>query len=252
MPDAVLADDEPLMRDQLRLTLRALWPELAIVGEAGNGAQAVELVATLKPAVAFLDIEMPGLNGLQVAAQVKDMTHIVFVTAFERYAVDAFEQGAIDYVLKPASAARITETITRLKRRVDEPLASTAELHASLLRLSAALGRPPETVRLKWIHATVAADVRLIPVDEVLYFQSDHKYTRVVTPGGEALIRKTVRDLIEELDPDEFWQVHRATLVNSRAISHVTREDGRLFVVLKQGRERLEISRTFSQRFRSM
>lgn len=248
---AVIADDEPLLRAQLRDTLAQLWPELAIVGEAGHGEQAVDLIAQHRPAVAFLDIEMPGMNGLQAAAQVKGMVHIVFVTAYDQYAVDAFERGAIDYVLKPASGARLAETVARLKQRVALPAPDPAQLAAALAQVAAALGKS-NVNRLKWIQASVGAQVRLIRVEDVLFFQSDLKYTRVVTAEGESLIRRSLRELTDELDPDTFWQIHRGTVVNTRAIAHVLREDERLAVVLKGHPQRLEVSRSYAHLFRGM
>ncbi|MFN9101409.1 MAG: LytR/AlgR family response regulator transcription factor, partial [Betaproteobacteria bacterium] len=187
---AVIADDEPLLRAQLRATLATLWPGLQIVGEASHGEEAVAMVARHRPSFVFLDIEMPGMNGLQAAAQVKGLTHVVFVTAFDQYAVAAFDRGAIDYVLKPASEARLAETVARLRERL--PAAQGAEqLGAALAQVAAALGKPMPS-RLRWIQASIGSQIRLIPVDDVLFFQSDAKYTRVVTREGESLIRKAL------------------------------------------------------------
>jgi DNA-binding LytR/AlgR family response regulator len=251
LPAAVVADDEPLLRAQLVDSLAVLWPELRIVGEAAHGEEAVRKVASEQPDIAFLDIEMPGLNGLQAAAQIKGLAHVVFITAYNQYAVEAFERGAIDYVLKPASEARLRETIERLKSRIGQPPPGDAAMQAVLARLAAVLGRP-ESVRLRWIQASIGAQIRLIPVEDVLFFQSDLKYTRVVTREGESLIRKPLKELLDELDPEQFWQVHRSTIVNSGAIAHVVREDDRLTIALKQGAERLEVSRTFAHLFKSM
>lgn len=250
-PSAVIADDEPLLRAQLVDSLAVLWPELRIVGEAAHGAEAVDKVAHERPDIVFLDIEMPGLNGLQAASQIKGMAHVVFITAYQQYAVEAFEHGAIDYVLKPASEARLRETIARLRGRIGQPPPSEAAMKTMLAQLAVALGKPDAT-RLRWIQASVGAQIRLVPVDDVLFFQSDLKYTRVVTRDGESLIRKPLKELIDELDPAQFWQVHRATLVNSAAIAHVVREDDRLSIVLKQGAERIEVSRSFQHLFKSM
>lgn len=248
-PTAVIAEDEPLLRAQLRATLGTLWPELAIVGEAAHGEEAVALVARHRPRFAFLDIEMPGMNGLQVADQIKGVTHVVFITAFNQYAVEAFDRGAIDYVLKPASEARLAETVTRLRERV--PAQSAERLSAALAQVAAALGKSISP-RLRWIQASVGSQIRLIPVDDVLFFQSDAKYTRVVTRDGESLIRKALKELIDEVDPHQFWQIHRGTVVNSRAIAHVLREDDRLLVVVRDHAERLEVSRSYTHLFRSM
>ena len=248
-PTAVIAEDEPLLRAQLRTTLATLWPELVIVGEATHGEEAVALVARHRPRFAFLDIEMPGMNGLQVADQIKGIAHVVFITAFNQYAVEAFERGAIDYVLKPASEARLAETVTRLRERV--PAQSAEQLGAALAQVAAALGKSI-TPRLRWIQASVGTQIRLISIDDVLFFQSDAKYTRVVTRDGESLIRKALRELIDEIDPQQFWQIHRGTVVNSRAIAHVLREDDRLLVVVRDHEERLEVSRSYTHLFRSM
>lgn len=253
-PTAVIADDEPLLRAQLRATLGALWPQLTILGEAGHGEEAVAMVAQHRPRFVFLDIEMPGMNGLQAAAQIKGLAHLVFITAYNEYAVDAFERGAIDYVLKPASEARLAETVARLRERVSQPAPRApdpAQLTAALAQVAAALGKTVPR-RLRWIQASVGSQIRLVPVDEVLFFQSDAKYTRVVTRDGESLIRKTLKELIDEVDPEQFWQIHRGTVVNSRLISHAVREDERLLVVLKECPERLEVSRGYTHLFRGM
>lgn len=250
-PTAIIADDEPLLRAQLAETLAALWPELAIVGMAAHGEEAVQFVARHRPDIVFLDIEMPGMNGLQAAAQIKGLAHVVFVTAYHQYAVEAFERGAIDYVLKPATDARLRETVERLKSRVATAAPSSEDMARVIAQVAAALGKP-NPVRLKWIQASVGSQIRLIPVADVLYFQSDLKYTRVVTREAESLIRKPLKELLDELDPEVFWQVHRATIVNSSAIAHVVREDDKLSLALKQRPDRLEVSRSFAHLFRSM
>jgi DNA-binding LytR/AlgR family response regulator len=250
-PTAVIADDEPLLRAQLRATLGTLWPQLVIVGEASHGEEAVALVAEHQPQFVFLDIEMPGMNGLQAAAQIKGLAHLVFITAYNEYAVDAFERGAIDYVLKPASEARLAETVERLRARVSQAAPDPERLTTALAQVAAALGKTVPQ-RLRWIQASVGSQIRLVPVDDVLFFQSDAKYTRVVTRDGESLIRKTLKELIDEVDPEQFWQIHRGTVVNSRVISHAVREDDRLLVVLKDCPERLEVSRSYAHLFRSM
>ncbi|HTT09580.1 MAG TPA: LytTR family DNA-binding domain-containing protein [Burkholderiaceae bacterium] len=250
-PTAVVADDEPLLRAQLVDSLAALWPELRVVGEAGHGEEAVRKVASERPDIAFLDIEMPGLNGLQAATQIKGLAHVVFITAYHQYAVQAFERGAIDYVLKPASELRLRETVERLKARIGRPPPDDESMRAVLERVASALGKGDPT-RLRWIQASVGAQIRLIPIEDVLFFQSDLKYTRVVTREGESLIRKPLKELLAELDAAQFWQIHRGTIVNSAAIGHVLREDDRLTVVLKHAAERLEVSRTFTHLFKSM
>jgi DNA-binding LytR/AlgR family response regulator len=240
-----------MLRAQLADSLGVLWPELHIVGEATHGEEAVRKVASERPDITFLDIEMPGLNGLEAAAQIKGIAHIVFITAYHQYAVEAFERGALDYVLKPASEARLRQTVERLKQRIGQPLPGDAAMQAVLTRLATVLGKRDPT-GLRWIQASVGSQIRLIPVEDVLFFQSDLKYTRVVTRDGESLIRKPLKELLDELDAAQFWQVHRATIVNSAAIAHVVREDDRLAIVLKQGNARLEVSRSFAHLFKSM
>ena len=246
MTRAIVADDEPLLRAGLAHALADAWPELAIVAEAGNGAEAVHLVREHRPEVAFLDIEMPLLNGLEAAREIGPQAHVVFVTAYDRYAIEAFERGAVDYVLKPASAERLAETVRRLKSRVASPPAAMDALLEELARRVAA----PE--RLQWLQASLGNTLKLINVDEVQYFQSDTKYTRIVTPEGEALVKKTLRELVGELDPRHFWQVHRGTIVNIRAIASVTFDDaGRREIALRGRPEKLEVSRTFAHLFKA-
>ena len=231
---AVIADDEPLMREQLRARLAEAWPELEIVAEVRDGVEAVERVAAERPDVAFLDIRMPGMTGIEAAREIATLGHIpeiVFVTAYDQYALDAFEQGALDYVLKPAERERLALTVQRVRRRLDERSTSPAALQATLARLAEKL--EPRS-RLRWIQASVGAQIQMIPVDEVLFFIADEKYTRVQTAQQEALIRKPIKELIAELDPAQFWQIHRSTLVNTRAIAGVTRDErGRQLVSIK-------------------
>jgi DNA-binding LytR/AlgR family response regulator len=249
---ALIADDEPLLRAQLSESLSQLWPELRIVAQAAHGEEAVRLFAERQPQIAFLDIEMPGMDGLQAAAQIKGLAHVVFITAYHQYAVDAFDRGAIDYVLKPATEKRLADTVARLKARVLQPVPSGEALDSVLAQVSAALGRNGASARLRWIQASVGNQIRLIPVHDVLFFQSDLKYTRVVTAAGESLIRRPLKELLDELDSERFWQIHRSTVVNSAAIAHVLREDERMLLVLKEHPERLEVSRSFTHLFRSM
>jgi DNA-binding LytR/AlgR family response regulator len=258
MHTALIADDEPLLRAQLRARLAELWPELEIVYEAENGKQVAEYFETTEqlPAVCFLDIHMPGLNGLEAARHIGKRAHIVFVTAFDQYAVEAFERGAIDYVLKPFDEARLKETVARLKERSKdggtEPAGyANPALEEILGRLSERLASEPR--HLQWIKASVGSTVRLIPVDDILYFQSDEKYTRVVLDDGEVLIRKPIKELLEELDPVKFWQIHRATIVNTRAIAGVVRGLRDQADLKVKGRpEQLTVSRAFTHLFRQM
>ena len=254
MTHAVIADDERLMREQLRSRLQELWPELEIVGEAKNGAEAVEMVSTQRPQVVFLDIRMPAKTGIEAAREIAALPgrvpEIVFVTAYDEYAIDAFKQGVIDYVLKPAERERLAVTVERLKQRLAAPSDSAAALQQALARLAEKL--EPQA-RLQWIQASIGAEIRMIPVDEVLFFVSDEKYTRVQTASQEALIRKPIKELIAELDPAQFWQIHRSTLINTQAIAGVSRDErGRQLVAIKGRPEKLEVSRSYAHLFKGM
>jgi DNA-binding LytR/AlgR family response regulator len=248
---AIIAEDEATLRGQLVEQLGQLWPELNIVGEAADGVQALRLLDEQRPEVMFLDIQMPGATGLEVARQASGRCHVVFVTAYDQHAVAAFDQGAVDYVLKPVSAARLFTAVSRLKQRLGTP---PARLDATLNGLQGA-GAPPAPARqyLRWINASVGQNLKLITVDEISYFQADNKYTRVVTAEGEALIRKPLKELVEELDPNQFWQIHRSTLVNASSIAGVTRDfRGRMLVKLKSRPETLLVSDSYTHRFRQM
>ena len=254
MPTAIIADDERLMRDQLRLRLNQVWPELEIVGEAKNGEEAVELVSQLKPDLTFLDIRMPGITGMEAARQIGGQSNIVFVTAYDQYAVEAFERGAVDYVLKPPEQERLQVTVDRLKERLGMP--KTAVVSDSVTQMLSQLAEKmaaPKPTYLQWIQASIGQDLRMIPVEDILFFRSEEKYTCVQTERFEALIRKPVRDLAEELDPSLFWQIHRATLVNVNAIEGVTRDiRGRHLVLIKGKPDKLEVSRSFLHLFKQM
>ncbi len=266
-PRAVLADDERLMREQLRARLSEVWPELQLVAEAKNGAEAVALVAEHRPDIVFLDIRMPGLTGVEAAKQIAQMEigadellpEIVFITAYDQYAVEAFEQGVADYVLKPAERERLAVTVSRLKRRLERRAAGDPEAGAGaplqqlLHKLAAQLNPGAAPQYLKWIQAGVGQAIQMIPVDDVLFFISDEKYTRVQTATLEALIRKPIKELIDELDPAQFWQIHRSTLVNVKAIANVTRDfRGRQIVAVKGHPEKLEVSRSYLGLFKGM
>ena len=253
MPTAILADDERLMRDQLRLRLNQVWPELEIVGEAKNGEEAIELVQSHRPDFTFLDIRMPGKNGLDAAQAIGAASHIVFITAYDQYAVEAFERGAVDYLLKPAEPERLQLTVERLKSRLSAPAANPAALGDVLTQLAKQMGLAVKPAWLQWIQASIGQELRLIPVEDILFFQSDEKYTRVQTARYEALIRKPVRDLANELDPELFWQIHRSTLVNVHAIDGVARDmRGRHLVLIKGQPDKLEVSRSFVHLFKQM
>ncbi|HKW80611.1 MAG TPA: LytTR family DNA-binding domain-containing protein [Casimicrobiaceae bacterium] len=243
---ALIAEDEPMLRAQLRTRLVEAWPELAIVGEAENGGEALALAAQLEPEVAFLDIRMPVRDGLDVAAAIGDACHVVFVTAYDDYAIEAFERGAIDYVLKPVTAERVVKVVDRLKQRLAGP---PADLSQILQQLASRGASGP----LRWIKASLGPTIKLIPVDDICYFRAEDKYTRVVTASGDALIRKTIKELFDELDPESFWQVHRGTIVNLRAIARVERDHrDQPLIVLKDRKEPLTVSRTFAHLFKAM
>jgi DNA-binding LytR/AlgR family response regulator len=271
MPRAVIADDERLMRDQLRTRLHQVWPELEVVAEAKNGLEAVQAVREHQPDVIFLDIRMPGLTGVEAAKEIAQLElsddallpEMVFITAYDQYAIDAFEQGVVDYVLKPAEPERLRLTAERLKTRLmqrapefnghekDSSL-TTHSVQQLLHVLSAQVsGRP--TQYLSWLQASVGQTLQMVPVEDVLYCVSDEKYTRVQTAKQEFLIRKPIKELVEALDPAIFWQIHRSTLVNVRAIAGVLRDErGRQEVLVKGRSEKLQVSRSAAQLFRSM
>jgi DNA-binding LytR/AlgR family response regulator len=247
-PKAVLAEDEPLLREQLRELLAAAWPELEIVAIAEDGKQAIRALAEHKPDVLFLDIQMPEASGLEVARLASGRSHVVFVTAYDQYAVAAFEQGAIDYVMKPLSGTRIAAAVQRVKERL-----KTAP--ANLDGLLGDLSSPPRRTGqfLRWINASKGEDVQLITIEEVRYFQSDTKYTRVVAAKREGLIRKSIKELLEELDPTTFWQMHRATIVNLNAVESVGRDlNGHVVLRLKDRTEVLQVSQPYAHLFRQM
>ncbi len=249
-PRALIADDERLMREQLRGRLALAWPELQVVAEARNGAEALTLFEQQRPQLAFLDIRMPAPNGLEVAAKIADRCHVIFVTAYEAHAVEAFERGAADYLLKPVDPDRLALTIVRLKQRMQAP--PDLDRLASILSTIQIEGGQA-TNRMRWIQATIGNQLRIIAIDEVLFFQATDKYTRVVTRGAEALIRKPLKELLDELDPDQFWQIHRSTIVNVRAVANVSRDiQGRLNVSIKDVPERLEVSRAYAHLFKSL
>ncbi|HEY1396380.1 LytTR family DNA-binding domain-containing protein [Roseateles sp.] len=249
-PTAVVAEDEATLRHELVERLSQLWPELDILGEAADGVQALRLLHEVKPDVLFLDIEMPGATGLDVARQVQGRSHVVFVTAYDQYAVAAFDEGAVDYLLKPLEPARLFTAIQRIKQRLAGP---PADLSAVLSQLGAQAGATTKRQYLRWINASIGQTLKLITVDEVLYFQSDTKYTRVATRQGEALIRKPLKELVEELDPQQFWQIHRSTLVNAAAVAGVSRDfRGRMQVKLKESEDALIVAESYTHLFRQM
>lgn len=253
MTTAIIADDEPLLREHLREKLIALWPELNIIAEAGNGIDAAELIAMRSPDIAFLDIKMPGQTGIEVAQGIETKTRVVFVTAFDQYAVDAFENEAVDYVLKPVADVRLAQTVARLKKALAEstPAPDIAQLLNLLSR--AQLGDAAIANKLRWIRASRGDTTYQIAVDEVMFFHSDDKYTVVQTANGEHLISKTLSELISALDAEQFWQIHRGTVVNLRFVTSTRREsDGRVSVNLKGHSKPLPVSRAYHHLFRHM
>ncbi len=245
---AVIAEDEPVLREELRRALADLWPELVVCAEAPDGVEALKAVEAHAPDILFLDIEMPAMSGLEVARFVGGKCHVVFVTAYDKYAVAAFEQGAIDYVMKPFSPARIATALARVKERA-------AGVPANLDGLLKALAEAGKGTRehLRWITASVGSEIRLITVEEICYFQADNKVTLVITADAESAIRRTIRELNAELDPEVFWQIHRSTLVNINAVSGVHRDlGGQLRVRLKNRPETLLVSSTYVSLFKQM
>lgn len=255
MPKAVIAEDEKLLRDELALLLAKAWPDLAIVAQCDDGASALEAIAAEKPDVAFLDIRMPGLTGMEVAAAAAEAspgTQVVFVTAYDQYAIDAFNRGAVDYLLKPIVAERLAATIERLKSRA-APAADGRALAAMLEDLRARLTPSTGKAPLAWLTASIGKETRLIMVDDVAYFKAEDKYTVVATPNGDALIRKPIRELLDQLDQNLFKQIHRSTIVNLKAIAGVTRDEaGRGTIRLRNRQETLAVSLTFMPLFRNM
>jgi DNA-binding LytR/AlgR family response regulator len=255
-PTALIADDEPLLRERLCTLLARCWPELVVVAQARNGREAVELFDQHAPQVVFLDVHMPGLNGIEAARSVARRAQVVFVTAFEQYAVQAFEQGAIDYLVKPFDEERLADTVQRLRQQLAQPTpAALPGLEAVLDGLSAELKRRAgaPASNLQWIKASVGQSVRLIPVEQIAYLRADEKYTLVVWEGGEALIRKTIRELADELDPSRFVQTHRSVIVNLHEVVQVTRGANETAEVqLKGRREMLPVSRSYLHLFRQM
>ena len=251
-PTAVVADDERLMREQIVGRLKEAWPELLIVGEAANGREAVALVQSLEPDIVFLDISMPEMNGIEAARALGGGAHVVFVTAYDEYAVSAFEQGAVDYLLKPADPERVALTCQRLRERLQH---KPDPMHDLLEQLSQRLGTGAVKRReyLRWVQASVGVNIRMIPTSDILFFRAEDKYTRVQTAGFEALIRKPIKELIDELDPDEFWQIHRSTVVRVDTVKEVSRNfRGHQVVHIKGREEKLEVSRSFNHLFKQM
>jgi DNA-binding LytR/AlgR family response regulator len=250
MPTAIVAEDEPILRAQLEGKLKKLWPELEIIASVGDGAAALEALEERAPDFMFLDIQMPEMTGVEVARHVGTRAHVVFVTAYDQYAIQAFETGAVDYILKPATDERLAVTLERLKARLAAPT-PPPDMNAVLAELTRHMSAGRQ--KLQWIKASIGQTLRMIPVADVLFFQSDEKYTRVVLADGEALIKTPIRELIDGLDPEVFWQIHRSTLVNVNAIAGVTRDfRGQAHVKVKGKDEALVVSRIYSHLFKQM
>jgi DNA-binding LytR/AlgR family response regulator len=263
-PSAVIAEDEPLLAQALQAELALAWPELKVAASVGDGAAAVRAALQHCPDVLFFDIRMPGLGGLEAAAELADawpqdtpFPALVFVTAYDQYAVQAFEAQAIDYVLKPVQAARLQKTVAKLRDALARRGAGNTGLDAALGQLRSLLGSAggPATPQplLKVIQAGVGTSIRMVPVDEVLYFEAADKYVRVVCAGSESLIRTPLKELLPQLDAQLFWQVHRGTVVRATAIESVQRDEaGKLHLALHGRRDRLPVSRLYAHRFRAM
>ena len=258
-PTLLIADDEPLLRARLRRQLAAAWPESEVVAEARNGREAVEMFDEHRPDVCFLDVHMPGLSGVDAAKHIGRRAHVVFVTAYDDYAVQAFAHGALDYLLKPVEEERLADTVSRLKERLQtsRPAADTELLLHELAAQLAGLQGGRKVEPLRWIRAQAGKTLRLIAVDDVDYLRSDSKYTIVAWRDGakpaEAVVRTPIKDLAEQLDPEQFVQVHRSVVVNLRAISHVHRHDNETAEIHLRGRaDVLPVSRNFLHIFRQM
>jgi DNA-binding LytR/AlgR family response regulator len=256
-PTALIADDEPLLRGTLTRLLSTAWPELEIVAEARNGREALEQFESKSPDVCFLDIHMPGINGVDAARAIGRRAHIVFVTAYDQYAVQAFEHGALDYLVKPVEPARLDDTVARLKERLASPGPSN-DMEALIEQLAQRLSKDKSPAPLRWIHASIGQEVRLISVDDIDFLRSDEKYTLVAWRGEggracEALIRTPLRELVDQLDPEHFLQVHRSVVVSRSSISHVTRGENETASIHLKGRgEILPVSRSYLHLFRQM
>ena len=250
---AIIADDEAPLRSYLKSLLIEAWPELIICGEAGNGREALELIEKSRPHVAFLDIRMPGLSGMEVAKRIAGSCWCVFITAYDQYAIEAFEHEAIDYILKPVTRDRLDQTVKRLKKQTAASASPPEDFSEIVKRLMEALqgGKGPEY--LQWVRVQKGDGVQLIAVDEVSYFKASDKYTMVITKEGESLIRKPIKKLAMELDPSSFWRIHRGTIVNAACIAKMSRSlTGRGVVRLKDRPETLTVSRSYMHIFRQM
>lgn len=256
-PTALIADDEPLLRTALRRQLGETWPELEVIAEARNGREAVALFEKHRPDICFLDVHMPGLSGIEAARRIGRNSHLVFVTAYDAYAVEAFDHGVLDYLVKPVELTRLAETVVRLKERLQTAQPS-AETEALIDELAERLKIKTGTAPLRFIRANVGKTLRLIPVEAIDFLRSDEKYTRVCWRSDDgqsyqALIRVPLKDLLAQLDQEQFVQVHRSVVVNLRSVSHVSRDENETGCIhLKDRKEVLPISRSYLHLFRQM
>lgn len=256
-PTALIADDEPMLREALARLLAELWPELRVVAQARNGREAIAAFEQHGPDVCFLDVQMPGVSGVVAARAIGNRAHLVFVTAFEQYAVEAFARGALDYLVKPLERDRLRDTVERIKERLRtvQPPAATDEL---IRELAARLEATPRDTRLRWLRAGSGQATRLIPVEEIDFLRADEKYTLVAWRGdgarpGEALVRTPLKELAGQLDPEQFVQVHRSVIVNLGSVSHITRGLNETATIhLKRRPETLPVSRAYLHLFRQM
>jgi DNA-binding LytR/AlgR family response regulator len=247
MARILIAEDEPLLAAEIREELLKLWPEAQVVGMASDGIEALRLLEREQPQVCFLDVEMPGLNGLEVARLAAGRAHVVFITAYDQYAIQAFDEGALGYLLKPLDVAKLARTLQRVKERLSSPPADLSSLVAQLQE------RKETAEPLRWITVQRGRELQLITVDDVCYFRADHKYVAVVTQDSEALISLTLKELSQRLDAERFWQVHRSSIVNVQAIKAVVRSlSGKLAIQLKNRPETLEVSESYAHRFKQL
>ncbi|MCP4115546.1 MAG: response regulator transcription factor [Desulfobacteraceae bacterium] len=250
---AIIADDEEALRTHLKTRLGQVWPDMEILGEARNGVEALEVIRSMKPDLAFLDIRMPGLSGMEVARKTHGVCCPVFVTAYDEYAVEAFETEAVDYLLKPVTAPRLEKTVKKIQKRLTRRGTGPSDLPAKVQRVLERLENTRPREYLQWIRVQHRESIRLIPVEEILFFNAQDKYTRLITRDGEFLIKKPIKELETELDPDNFWRIHRGTMINVAAVDKVSPSlTGKYLVKIRHSREMLTVSRNYAHLFKKM